>query len=63
VAITLDRQHMKDYILYLSLMVVGACMYNVWAYIKYLEHSNVVLTNLIKEKIHNADLATRERDA
>lgn len=53
---------MKDYILYLSLMVVGACMYNVWAYIKYLEHSNVVLTKLIREKLDNADLAIRTGD-
>ena len=58
---------MKDYILYLSLMVVGACMFNVWTHIKYLEFKNEVLQNeiikLLQEKSNDPNLAIRERDA
>jgi hypothetical protein len=58
---------MKDYILYLSLMAVGACMFNVWTHIKYLEFKNEVLqkemVKLLQEKMNDTNLATRERDA
>lgn len=58
---------MKDYILYLSLMAVGACMFNVWTHIKYLEFKNKVLqgevAKLIQEKMNDTNLAARERDS
>lgn len=58
---------MKDYILYLSLMVVGACMFNVWTHIKYLEFKNEVLRNevvkLLQERNNDTNLAARERDS
>lgn len=58
---------MKDYILYLSCMVIGACMFNVWTHIRYLEFKNEVLQNeivkLLQEKMNDTNLATRERDA
>jgi hypothetical protein len=58
---------MKDYILYLSLMAVGACMFSVWTHIKYLEFKNEVLqkemVKLLQEKMNDTNLATRERDA
>jgi hypothetical protein len=57
---------MKDYILYLSLMAVGACMFSVWTHIKYLEFKNEVLqkemVKLLQEKMNDTNLATRERD-
>jgi hypothetical protein len=59
---------MKDYILYLSFMVIGACVWNVWSHIKYLETRNNVLQRellrLIQERIDNdSDMALRERDS
>lgn len=58
---------MKDYILYLSCMVIGACMWNVWSHIKYLESSNDILrkelVRLLQEKMNDTDLAIRERDS
>jgi hypothetical protein len=58
---------MKDYILYLSLMAVGGCMFNVWTHIKYLEFKNEVLQNeivkLLQEKMNDSNVAIRERDA
>lgn len=55
---------MNDYILYLSLMVIGACMFNVWMHIKYLEFKNEVLkkemVKLIQERNDGTDLAARE---
>jgi len=58
---------MKDYILYLSLMAVGACMFSVWTHIKYLEFKNEVLQKeiikLLQEKSNDPNLAIRERDA
>ena len=59
---------MSDYILYLSLMAIGACMFSVWTHIKYLEFRNDVLQKellkLIQERVDNdANVATRERDS
>lgn len=58
---------MKDYILYLSLMAIGACMFSIWTHIKYLEFKNEVLqkevVKLLQEKTNDTNLAARERDA
>jgi hypothetical protein len=54
---------MNDYILYISLMVIGACIWNVWTYTKYLETKNAVLLRMLMEKGYDADLATRTRNA
>lgn len=50
---------MNDYILYISLMVIGACIWNAWVYTKYLENKNAVLLRMLMEKGYDADLATR----
>lgn len=50
---------MNDYILYISLMVIGACIWNIWAYTKYLETKNAVLLRMLKEKGYDSDLAAR----
>ena len=50
---------MNDYILYISLMVIGACIWNIWTYTKYLENKNAVLLRLLQEKGDDADLAAR----
>lgn len=58
---------MKDYILYLSCIAIGACIWNVWSHIKYLESSNNILrkelVRLLQEKLNDDDLAIRERDS
>jgi hypothetical protein len=51
---------MKDYILYISLIAIGACLYNLWAYVKYLEMKNsFLISKLAKEKRDDSDMATR----
>jgi len=58
---------MNDYIIYLSLMAIGACMFSVWTHIKYLEFKNEVLQKellkLLQEKSNDSNLAIWERDA
>lgn len=55
---------MKDYILYISLMVVGACMWNIWAYIKYLEMKNsFLMSKLAKEKGNDSEMAAWTGDS
>jgi hypothetical protein len=55
---------MNDYILYISLMVIGACMWNIWAYIKYLEMKNsFLISKLAKEKRNDPNVAVWTGDS
>jgi hypothetical protein len=55
---------MNDYILYISLMVIGACMWNVWAYIRYLEMKNsFLISKLAKEKRNDSNVAAWTGDS
>jgi hypothetical protein len=55
---------MKDYILYVGLMVIGACMWNIWAYIKYLEMKNdFLIRKLAKEKSNDSEMAAWTGDS
>ena len=54
---------MKDYILYISLMVIGACIWNVWTYTKYLETKNAVLLRMLKEKRNDPNVAAWTGDS
>jgi tRNA/tmRNA/rRNA uracil-C5-methylase (TrmA/RlmC/RlmD family) len=54
---------MNDYILYISLMAIGACIWNVWAYTKYLETKNAVLLRMLKEKRNDPNVAAWTGDS
>lgn len=45
-------------------MVVGACMWNIWAYIKYLEMKNsFLMSKLAKEKGNDSEMAAWTGDS
>ena len=45
-------------------MVVGACMWNIWAYIKYLEMKNdFLIRKLAKEKGNDSEMAAWTGDS
>jgi hypothetical protein len=50
---------MNDYILYISLMVIGGAIWNIRTYVKYLETKNAILLQMLMEKGYDADLALR----
>ena len=50
---------MKDYILYISLMVIGGAIWHIRTYVKYLETKNTLLLQMLMEKGYDADLALR----
>lgn len=50
---------MNDYILYISLMVIGGAIWNIRTYVKYLETKNALLLQMLMEKGYDADLALR----
>jgi hypothetical protein len=50
---------MKDYILYLSLMIIGAAIWNIRTYVKYLETKNELLLRMLLENRYDTELAAR----
>jgi len=41
---------MKEYITYLTFIIIGMCLYRLWHYMTYLERVNDLLTDTLKAK-------------